>query len=239
MMATRTDGKITVVLVDDHVLVREGVREILSVEDDIVVVAEAATSAEALGRVTEHRPDIVLLDVEIPGRQAAETVARMRAVSATSRIIMLSMYDAPIVLRRLIAEGISGYLLKSVDRKELVSAIRSVHQTPDRMVLSISRESMAQLQGPAEQVLTAKELAILRLVAQALSNSQIATRLHVTEATVKRHLHSVFVKLGAVSRIDAVNKAIAAALITGDARESAVPRAAAATPRPAAAASAD
>ncbi|MBS2963691.1 response regulator transcription factor [Actinocrinis puniceicyclus] len=218
-MTTRTDGKIAIVLVDDHVLVREGIREILSAEGDIVVVAEAANSEEAIGKVVQHRPDIVLLDVEIPGRQAAETVARMRLASATSRIIMLSMYDAPIVLRKLIAEGISGYLLKSVDRKELVAAVRSVYQSPERMVLSISRESLAQLHGSHEKSLSARELAILRLVAQALSNSQIATRMHVTEATVKRHLHGVFVKLGAVSRIDAVNKAIAGGLLAGHARE--------------------
>lgn len=221
---TRTDGKITVLLVDDHVLVREGIREILSVEEDIAVVAEAANSEEAISKVVEYRPNIVLLDVEIPGRQAAETVAGMRRATAASRIIMLSMYDAPIVLRKLIAEGISGYLLKSVDRKELVSAIRSVHLSPERMVLSISRESLAQLHGTIEQVLSPRELAILRLVAQALSNSQIANRMHVSEATVKRLLHGVFVKLGAVSRIDAVNKAITTGLITGVTREIGSPR---------------
>src|SRR5260370_6554051 len=136
------DRKISVLLVDDHVLVREGLKEILSVEDDIVVVSEAADSEEAITRVLEHRPDIVLLDVEIPGRHAADTVARMRALSPATRIIVLSMYDGPQLLQRLIAEGIRGYLLKSVDRQELVSAIRSVYQTPDRMVLSISRNSM-------------------------------------------------------------------------------------------------
>jgi DNA-binding NarL/FixJ family response regulator len=209
-----TEHKITVLLVDDHVLVREGVREILSVEEDIVVVSEAADSDEAISRVVEHRPDIVLLDVEIPGRQAAETVAKMRALSPETRIIVLSMYDGPHLLRRLIAEGIRGYLLKSVDRQELVSAIRSVYRIPGRMVLSISGESMAQMHGSTDSVLSAREAEILKLAAQALSNSQIATRMHITEATVKRHLHSVFVKLGAVSRIDAVNKAIAASLIT-------------------------
>jgi DNA-binding NarL/FixJ family response regulator len=215
-----TDRKISVLLVDDHVLVREGLKEILSVEDDIVVVSEAADSEEAITRVLEHRPDIVLLDVEIPGRHAADTVARMRALSPATRIIVLSMYDGPQLLQRLIAEGIRGYLLKSVDRQELVSAIRSVYQTPDRMVLSISRKSMAQLQGAPESVLSAKEVDILKLAAQALSNSQIATRMHITEATVKRHLHSVFVKLGAVSRIDAVNRGIAAGLITAPRDES-------------------
>jgi len=213
-MAGDEAERITVVLVDDHALVREGVREILTVEPDLQVVSEAANSEEALAEVAKHRPDIVLLDVEIPGRQAADTVVRMRDLSPQTRIIVLSMYDGPQLLRRLIAAGINGYLLKSVDRQELVSAIRSVHQVPGRMVLSISRESMAQAHGSTENVLSAREAEILVLVARALSNAQIATRLRITEATVKRHLHTAFVKLGAVSRIDAVNKAIAASLIS-------------------------
>ena len=210
-----TDRRITVLLVDDHALVREGVREILSLEPDMAVVAEAADSEQALAKVTEHKPDIVLLDVEIPGRHATETVARIRSVSPRSRIIVLSMYDGPQLLRRLIDAGIRGYLLKSVDSRELVAAVRGVHQSPDRMVMAISRESLSQMQDPTtDKALTEKEIAILRMVAQALSNSQIASRLDMAEATVKRHLHSVFVKLGAVSRIDAVNKAVAASLIS-------------------------
>ena len=209
-----TERKITVLLVDDHALVREGVREILSLEPDMVVVAEAADSEQAVERVAEHKPDIVLLDVEIPGRHATETVARIRTVSPRSRIIVLSMYDGPQLLRRLVDAGIRGYLLKSVDSRELVAAVRGVHQNPDRMVMAISRESLSQMQDTTENALTQKEIAILRMVAQALSNSQIASRLDMAEATVKRHLHSVFVKLGAVSRIDAVNKAVAASLIS-------------------------
>jgi DNA-binding NarL/FixJ family response regulator len=208
------DRRIRVLLVDDHVLVREGVREILSLEEDLDVVGEASDSEEAIARVLEHRPDVVLLDVQIPGRHATETVARIRQLSPESQILVLSMSDGPQLLRRLIAAGVRGYLLKSVDRRELVSAIRSVHSTRDRLVLSISRETMAQMQsGGGPNPLSAKELDVLRLVAQALSNGQIATRLAITEATVKRHLHNVFVKLGAVSRIDAVNKAVAASLI--------------------------
>lgn len=217
-MGARADGQIAILLVEDHALVRDGVREILSVDEDLLVVAEAADSEQALAAVARHRPDIVLLDVEIPGRHAVDTVARMRGLSAETRIIILSMHDDATLLRRLIAEGISGYLLKSVDRHELVAAIRSVHQTPDRMVLSISRESLGQLHTAEANALSDKELAVLRLVAEAMSNRQIASRLTITEATVKRHLHSVFVKLGAVSRIDAVNKAVASSLIPTSSR---------------------
>lgn len=207
------DRRITVLLVDDHTLVRDGIREILSLEQDIEVIGEAADSEGAIGAVRQHAPDIVLLDVEIPGRQAADTVMRMLSLSPEARIIILSMYDGHHLLRRLISVGVRGYLLKSISRQELVSAIRSVYVAPDRMVLSISRTSMAQMQDGVDTVLSANELDVLRLVAKALSNGQIATRLGISEAMVKRHLHNVFMKLGAVSRIDAVNKAAAASLI--------------------------
>ncbi|MEV7780400.1 response regulator transcription factor [Kitasatospora sp. NPDC088351] len=202
-----------VALVDDHALVREGVREILESQDDMVVVSEAANSGDAIAQVARHRPDVVLLDVELPDGEPTDTVTRMRALSPSSQIIMLSMYDGPQLLRRLINAGIRGYLLKSVDGQELLAAVRSVHRGSDRMVLAVSRESLAQMQGVTESVLSARELEILELVARALSNGQISTRLVITEATVKRHLRNIFVKLGAVSRIDAVNKAIGASLI--------------------------
>jgi DNA-binding NarL/FixJ family response regulator len=207
------DRRITVLLVDDHTLVRDGIREILSLEPDIEVIGEAANSEGAIDAVRQHAPDIVLLDVEIPGRQAADTVMRMLSLSPEARIIILSMYDGHHLLRRLISVGVRGYLLKSISRQELISAIRSVYVAPDRMVLSISRESMAQMQDGVDAVLSTNELDVLRLAAKALSNGQIATRLGISEAMVKRHLHSVFTKLGAVSRIDAVNKAVAASLI--------------------------
>lgn len=204
---------ITVVVVDDHALVREGLREILELSDDIVVVGTAASAPEALAEVGRHRPDVVLLDVELPGGDVTDTVAGIRKLSDRTQIIILSMYDAPELLRRLIPSGIRGYLVKSVDRQELVSAIRSVRADPNRMVLSVSQQSLARMHAAGEGTLSDRERQILELVAQALSNSQIAHRTGVTEATVKRHLRNIFVKLNAVSRIDAVNKAKQASLI--------------------------
>ncbi|MEV5880035.1 response regulator transcription factor [Streptomyces sp. NPDC052101] len=200
-------------LVDDHTLVRDGVRGILEAEGDIHVVGEAADANGGLARLVECRPDIVLLDVQMPGGEVTDTVTRMRRLAPTSQIIILSMHDSPQLLRRLIAAGIRGYLLKSVERQELVAAVRSVHSDEDRIVLAVSRSSLTYIQGDSDCTLSARETEILELVAQALSNSQIATRLSITEATVKRHLRNVFVKLGAVSRIDAVNKAISDSLI--------------------------
>jgi len=206
--------RIGVLLVDDHEVVREGLRELLSLEGDLEVLGEAADAGEALRQATRLRPDVVVLDVEIPGGEASDTVEAIRSACPETRILILSMYDGPQLLSRLLVAGISGYLLKSVRRTELIAAIRSVYAVPDRLVLSVSRHSVPRLPGgDAEADLSPREIEILELVSRALSNGQVATRLHITEATVKRHLRNVFVKLGAVSRIDAVNKAAARSLI--------------------------
>jgi len=199
---------IAIVIVDDHALFRDGLREILQTQHDMVVVGEAGDSSAAVALAAETMPDIVLLDVEIPGADVAETVSQIRARSPRSRILILSMHEGPQLVQALLAAGIRGYLLKSIRWQELVVAIRAVHSDSDRVVLGVSRESLARVrQGRSPGALSARELEVLDLVAQALSNSQIAARLNLTEATVKRHLRNVFVKLGAVSRLDAVNKA--------------------------------
>lgn len=210
----RSEQPTTVAIVDDHALFREGLREILESQEGLVVVGEAGTSSGALSMVADKKPDILLLDVEIPGDSATDTVTRLRIQSPNTQIIILSMYDGPQLLHRLLAAGIRGYLLKSVHWHELVSAIRSVHDEPERVVLAVSRESLAQMESTPSEVLTSKEREVLELAAQALSNRQIAARINTTEATVKRHLRNIFVKLGAASRIDAVNRAIDASLIT-------------------------
>jgi DNA-binding NarL/FixJ family response regulator len=211
---TQPNDRISILIVDDHALVREGVREILETQDDMTVVGEAGDSASAIALVAEKHPNVVLLDVEIPGEDVTATVARIRSLSPDTQVIILSMYDGPQLLRSLLAAGVRGYLLKSVHRQELVAAVRSANSDDGRIVLAVSRESLAQAQEPSTGPLSAREREVLELTAQALSNTQIASRLNLTEATVKRHLRNIFVKLGAVSRIDAVNKAAAASLIT-------------------------
>jgi DNA-binding NarL/FixJ family response regulator len=218
MNRTDPSSKITVAIVDDHALFREGLREILEAAGDIGIVGEAGDSSTAVSVVVETRPDVVLLDVEIPGDEVTETVARIRCLSAETQIIILSMYDGPQLLTRLLAAGIRGYLLKSVHRHELIAAIRSVYEDPSRVVLAVSRHSLAHVEGPTPGLLSEKEQEVLQLAAQALSNGQIARRLGLAEATVKRHMRNIFVKLNAVSRIDAVNKALAASLISPQSR---------------------
>lgn len=204
---TDVSDPIAIVIVDDHALFRDGLREILQTQRDMVVVGEAGDSASAVALAVDRQPDIVLLDVEIPGAEVTDTVSQIRARSPRSRVLILSMHEGPQLVQALLAAGVRGYLLKSVRWQELVVAIRAVHSNGDRVVLGVSRESLARVpQGPPSGTLSARELEVLDLVAQALSNRQIAFRLNLTEATVKRHLRNVFVKLGAVSRLDAVNK---------------------------------
>jgi len=203
-----------IVLVDDHVVVRDGLREILDAQRDLAVVGEAGDSGGAVDAVRDRQPDIVLLDVQIPGDEVTTTVRRMRAVAPSSRVIILSMYDGPALLRELLALGICGYLLKNSTRQELVAAIRNARADDAPVLLAVSRESLTQVQGPVAGALSGREREVLQLVGQAMSNAQIAGRLCLSEATVKRHMRNIFTKLGAVSRIDAVNKAMAASLIS-------------------------
>jgi DNA-binding NarL/FixJ family response regulator len=202
------DDRTTILIVDDHALVRQGVRKLLETQEDMRVVGEADDADAAVTLAAETQPDIVLLDVAIPGGEVTETVRQVRDRSPGSRIIILSMYEGPELVQAALAVGIRAYLLKSVHWHELVAAIRAVHADGDRIILSVSRESMQTVQhGPAQGDLSDREREVLGLVAQALSNGQIASRLGLTEATVKRHLRNIFAKLGAVSRLDAVNKA--------------------------------
>ncbi len=212
-MANELCDRIRVLLVDDHTLVREGVGEILDAEDDLAVVGQAATSQQAVRLAGTTHPDVVLLDVQIPGWPAPVTVARIREASPGSRLVMLSMSDEPAGVRRLLDRGVNGYLLKSVTRHELVTSIRTVHRDPRRIVLSISQVSLAQLSAPSPG-LSSREREVLTLAAQAYTNAQIGSQLDIAEGTVKRHLRNIFSKLGAISRIDAVNKAVDRCLLT-------------------------
>jgi DNA-binding NarL/FixJ family response regulator len=217
-MPAPTD-RITVVIVDDHTLFRVGLREVFHDQDDIEVVGEAGDGATAVKLVAELRPAILLLDVSLPGEDVTVTVRAVRAVSPGTRVVIVSMQDEPRLIQELVALGARGYLLKSASWSELMAAVRMAHTSSTRVLLSISAGSVAGMRGPARDgrppiaALSAREIEVLRLASGALSNAQIAGQLHLTEATVKRHLHSIFTKLGAVSRIDAVSKAISASLI--------------------------
>lgn len=208
------DGHIEVLLVDDHALFREGVVEIFAAEDDMRVVGEAENGAEAIALAEREKPDVVLLDVDMPVMGAEGAIEGILRTSPSSKVIVLTMYDEPRLVRKLLALGAHAYIVKNATREELVAAVRTVHRVEDRVVLSVSRSTADRLEGSERGTLSGRELEVLLLTVRAMSNSQIASHLHISEGTVKRHLTNIYAKLGVSSRADAAKKALTSGLIT-------------------------
>ena len=217
-----TDETVRILVADDHILLRGALCGLLDAEPGFEVVAQAGTGTEAIRMAGQYRPDVVLLDIEMPENDPSVTVQRILRQDPGTRIIVLSMSDGRYLVNELLSLGVSGYLHKSVNRETLVSAIRQRQDNGRRTItVAVAPESLRGL-GPGEsadeQTLSDREIEVLTCTAQALSNRQIAARLGITEGTVKRHLRNIFTKLDAVSRIDAVNKAVERSLIGTPAR---------------------
>ena len=201
-----------VLLADDQALVRDGFRLILDVEPDVEVVGEAADGATAVEQAIALRPDVVLMDVRMPGVDGLEATRRIVRAGAPSRILILTTYDEDGYLYQAIRAGASGFLLKDVRRDQLVHAIRTVtageallHPVMTRRLLDRFCQGPAPGARPAEvAALTDRELDVLRLVARGRNNAEVAAELHLSEATVKTHLGHVTAKLQLRDRVHAV-----------------------------------
>ena len=204
---------VRVVIADDQALVRSGFSMILGDKEDVDVVGEAADGAEAVALVERLQPDVVLMDVRMPGLDGLEATRRIVSSGSPARIIILTTYDADEYVFTALRAGASGFLLKDVRPAELVEAIRVVARGDALLAPSVTRrlldrfstelpDSGARL--PDLEELTAREGEVLRLVALALSNAEIAARLVLTEATVKTHVSSVLRKLGLRDRVQVV-----------------------------------
>jgi DNA-binding NarL/FixJ family response regulator len=207
-------ARIKVLLVDDHALFREGVVEIFTAEDDMRVVGEGENGAEAIALAEREKPDVVLLDVEMPVMGAEGAIEGILRASPSSKVIVLTMYDEPRLVRKLLALGAHAFIVKNATREELVAAVRTVHRVEDRVVLSVSRGTADRLEGSERGTLSSRELEVLLLTVRAMSNRQIASHLRISEGTVKRHLTNLYAKLGVSSRADAAKEAITSGLIT-------------------------
>jgi DNA-binding NarL/FixJ family response regulator len=209
------DRPIKLVIVDENELFREGLKEIFSNYSDLAVLGEAGSQSELLAVLPSMQDlDVVLLDVVLPRVEAAELVREIRTLRPTVSVIILTMYDDGSLLRSLLPLGIRGYILKSASRHELVSAVRAARSKSDKITLAVRPETLVYLQGSASSVaLSRLESHVLRLASRGLTNAQIGRQLDLTEPSVKRHMRNIFAKLGAVSRIDAVNKAREVGLI--------------------------
>jgi DNA-binding NarL/FixJ family response regulator len=202
---------IRIIVVDDHTLFRTGVIELLQSVPTFEIIAEGASGPDAITLAYEKQPDVLVLDVEMPGPGAAATIRTVLEVSPSTRIVVLTMHDDPTLVRSLFEEGAVGYLLKSAGRSELAAAISAAARNESSVLLSVSRDTVMNLGRSAtasSSSLSAREVEVLLLLARAHTNREIAINLQISEGTVKRHLANIYNKLGATSRIDAVRRGV-------------------------------
>ena len=203
---------IRVLIADDHTMFRQGLGEMLQTDEDIEIVGQAENGAEAVALARELLPDIVILDVEMPVMGAAEAMDSLLRLQPRPRIVVVTMHDDPSLVRELLALGASAYLVKSASMNELISAVHTAAENPEdpheeNVVMVVPRETLRQVEKGAEH-LSARELEIVLFVARGLSNRQISRTLHLSEATVKRHLANIYPKIGVSSRGEATRKAL-------------------------------
>ncbi len=206
---------IRILLVDDHQVVREGLRHMLELEEDMEVVGEAADAKEALTQVELFSPEVILIDIKMPGMDGIELTRQLKEKQPSCNVIMLTLYDE--YLAQAIEAGATGYLLKDIKREELIRAIRAVHQGRSPLNLTLSQDRLAELAAPAESkrrvYLSERELSILRLIANGVATKEIANQVFLSQSSVKRSVGLIFEKLGVHNRSEAVSEAYKRRLI--------------------------
>ena len=196
---------IRVLVADDHPLLREGIAAVIGAEPDMAVIAEAANGRDAVDRFRQHRPDVTLMDLQMPEMDGLAAIEAIRAECADARIMVLTTYGGDVQALRALKAGASGYLLKSTIRRELVDAVRAVHRGLRAIPAEVAGEIAAHI---GDEALSVRELQVLKQVAAGGSNRRVAAQLSISEDTVKAHMKNIMSKLGANDRTHAVTIAL-------------------------------
>jgi DNA-binding NarL/FixJ family response regulator len=216
-----TGRAIRILIVDDHALLLEGIAALVSAETDMEVVAEASDGQEAIDQFRLHRPDVTLMDLQMPALNGIEAITRIRNEFPTARIIVLTTYTGDVQVLRALKAGARGYILKGRVHRDLPETIRAVHAGQKR----IPPEVAADLADHAVQDhLTSREIQVLRLIASGNANKEIAGQLSVGEDTIKSHVTNILAKLGANDRTHAVTIGLKRGIIELEPPESGVAR---------------
>ncbi|WP_427338930.1 response regulator [Caloranaerobacter sp. DY30410] len=203
--------QITVLIVDDHSLMRQGLKQILELESDIKVIGQASNGEEAINMTLEYKPDVVLLDINMPLMNGIEALRRLKDIGVDSKIVMLTIHDDREYLYETLNIGADGYVLKDADSETLIKAIRDVYRGKSfiqpSLATYLAKEYKVANRGSdkssVKDVLTRREYEVLTLIAEGLNNKEIAERLYISEKTVKNHVSNIFRKINVNDRIQA------------------------------------